>query len=565
MHLSPNLQDTIVFLNKAMDMCFPNESLIFPNDLEFHIDEIVWHRYPLVCHEWLVLLLWSWLWYFFTLTVIIRGKVPRGSEGFCEVSVEKIEKSPSKQRLWRHSGKSQSLFNLMLSPSKDIRLLDLEDIQKIRYIENRESQEDEKDYNSGGYMPINIGDILKGQFKVCRKLGWGHFSTVWLCQNLVDDGPTYVALKICKSAQMFAAVAQDEIKLLNETKLINAGHVGYKHIVQMVDTFRLMSVNGIHTAISMEIMGPSLLHLLIQSDFRGIHLDGVRRIVSQVLKGLTYLHEACRIIHTDIKPENILIKVDENYIRSIIGKTEKFAELGLDMPRSYVASDCWTDQNRELADSDEDILSRFEGQRGQSYPYDKFLGELTDFRKRHTEPRLNAPMWISPNIEIKIADLGNACWEEHHFSSEIQTRQYRALEVILGSGYSFPADIWSVGCMAFEMATGEMLFSPKGDRESSANLDHLCLIWETLDGIPQYITEKGANSRHYFGNGELLGVDKTLLRIWRIEDVLVEKYRWKRVDAIPFAGFLESLIEPDPALRLSASMALQNEWITMNE
>lgn len=55
------------------------------------------------------------------------------------------------------------------------------------------------------------------------------------------------------------------------------------------------------------------------------------------------------------------------------------------------------------------------------------------------------------------------------------------------------------------------------------------------------------------------------LRIWKIEDVLVDKYKWKRVDAIPFAGFLESLIEPDPALRFTAATALQSEWLTSDD
>ncbi|XP_028138718.1 SRSF protein kinase 2-like isoform X1 [Diabrotica virgifera virgifera] len=549
--------------NLDVQVCYPNESQIKYNEIDvfvskydINVEMVKFFSFLNVAIPLVV------LWYF----INYKGKAQKKKIHRVEIEPLQIkEESLPKQVLWKPSGRCQSLYTMKLSPSKDTSLLDLDDIQKIRYIENRESQEDEKDYNTGGYMPINIGDILKGQYKVCRKLGWGHFSTVWLCQNLLNDGPTYVALKICKSAQMFTVVAQDEIKLLRDTKLIDPSHLGYKHIVQMVDTFKLLSINGVHTAISMEIMGPSLLHLLVQSDFRGIHLCGVKRIITQVLKGLTYLHEACRIIHTDIKPENILIKVDENYIKSIIGKTEKFTELGIDMPRSYVAADCWIDRERSLRDSDENILSKFEEQRGQSYPYDKFLGELPDFRRRHGEPRLNAPMWVSPNIEIKIADLGNACWEEHHFSSEIQTRQYRALEVILGAGYSFPADIWSVGCMGFEMATGEMLFSPKGDREPSANLDHLCLIWETLGSIPQYITENGTHARQYFTNGQLLGIDKKLLRIWKIEDVLVEKYKWKRVDAIPFAGFLESLIEPDPALRYTASMALHSEWITMND
>ena len=67
---------------------------------------------------------------------------------------------------------------------------------------------------------------------------------------------------------------------------------------------------------------------------------------------------------------------------------------------------------------------------------------------------------IVPDLECKIADLGNACWVSHHYTEDIQTRQYRALEVLLGSGYHTPADIWSTACMAFELATGDYLFEP---------------------------------------------------------------------------------------------------------
>lgn len=76
-----------------------------------------------------------------------------------------------------------------------------------------------------------------------------------------------------------------------------------------------------------------------------------------------------------------------------------------------VTSDCWVDRDRDLRSLDEDLLAKYEVQRGQSYPYDKYLIELTNFRERHAEPRLTSPMWVNPNIEIKIADLGNACWE----------------------------------------------------------------------------------------------------------------------------------------------------------
>lgn len=51
------------------------------------------------------------------------------------------------------------------------------------------------------------------------------------------------------------------------------------------------------------------------------------------------------------------------------------------------------------------------------------------------------------DMRVKIADLGNACWVDHHFTEDIQTRQYRCLEVLLGAGYGAPADIWSTACM----------------------------------------------------------------------------------------------------------------------
>jgi len=36
----------------------------------------------------------------------------------------------------------------------------------------------------GGYHPVKIGDLYNGKYHVIRKLGWGHFSTVWLCWDL---------------------------------------------------------------------------------------------------------------------------------------------------------------------------------------------------------------------------------------------------------------------------------------------------------------------------------------------------------------------------------------------
>lgn len=48
-----------------------------------------------------------------------------------------------------------------------------------------EEQEDDTQYCRGGYHPVVIGDVFDGRYRVVRKLGWGHFSTVWLCREIL--------------------------------------------------------------------------------------------------------------------------------------------------------------------------------------------------------------------------------------------------------------------------------------------------------------------------------------------------------------------------------------------
>jgi serine/threonine-protein kinase SRPK3 len=80
---------------------------------------------------------------------------------------------------------------------------------------------------------------------------------------------------------------------------------------------------------------------------------------------------------------------------------------------------------------------------------------------------------LDENVRIKIADLGNSCWTNYHFANEIQTRQYRSPEVLIGVNYNTTADIWSFACLLFELLTGEFLFEPRKGPNFSKNDDHL--------------------------------------------------------------------------------------------
>lgn len=59
---------------------------------------------------------------------------------------------------------------------------------------------------------------------------------------------------------------------------------------------------------------------------------------------------------------------------------------------------------------------------------------------------------------IKLIDFGSATFDEQYHSTIVSTRHYRAPEVILGLGWTFPCDIWSCGCILLELATGDALF-----------------------------------------------------------------------------------------------------------
>lgn len=66
-----------------------------------------------------------------------------------------------------------------------------------------------------------------------------------------------------------------------------------------------------------QVLGCNLLKLIIRSNYQGLPLEQVRVITRQVLEGLQYLHEKCQIIHTDIKPENVLVTMSHEQVRRV--------------------------------------------------------------------------------------------------------------------------------------------------------------------------------------------------------------------------------------------------------
>ena len=68
------------------------------------------------------------------------------------------------------------------------------------------------DYKKDGYHVVYVGEILNQRYVVLEKLGWGHFSTVWLARDTKFN--TFVAIKIQKSAHHYLEAAFDEVEIL---------------------------------------------------------------------------------------------------------------------------------------------------------------------------------------------------------------------------------------------------------------------------------------------------------------------------------------------------------------
>lgn len=143
-----------------------------------------------------------------------------------------------------------------------------------------EEQEDPSDYCKGGYYPVKIGDLFNGRYHVVRKLGWGHFSTVWLCWDLQKK--RFVALKVVKSAPHYTETALDEIKLLRCVRDSDPSDPYRETIVQLIDDFKISGINGVHVCMVLEVLGHQLLKWIIKSNYMGLPLVCVKTIIRQV-------------------------------------------------------------------------------------------------------------------------------------------------------------------------------------------------------------------------------------------------------------------------------------------
>ncbi|RCH82249.1 serine/threonine protein kinase, CMGC group, partial [Rhizopus azygosporus] len=406
-------------------------------------------------------------------------------------------------------------------------------------------EEDRKDYCKGGYHPVRVGERYKdGQYVVLRKLGWGHFSTVWLVQD--QETGNHFAMKVVKSAKHYTETARDEIKLLERVAEADPTCVGAQYVTAIVDHFMVQGPNGHHVCMTFEVLGENLLSLIKKYKNRGVPIKIVKQISKQALLGLDYLHRKCRIIHTDLKPENVLMYIEnaEEMLRKLNSRPDS-VELKEEPYNDHSRGRSPARKYRSVKMVPSQPLSSAEGSSSR--------GRRSDMSRSRSNSQE-----VQDSVKVKIADLGNACWVDHHFTEDIQTRQYRSPEVIIGGKWDAGADMWSLACMIFELLTGSYLFDPRRGKGYSRDDDHLAQMIELMGPMPKEFALSGKHSSEFFTHkGVLRHIHR--LKYWSLEDVLHDKYGYRRTEAEEIASFLNPMLAYEH--RATAYELVNHPWL----
>jgi serine/threonine-protein kinase SRPK3 len=277
-------------------------------------------------------------------------------------------------------------------------------------------------------------------------------------------------------------------------------------------------------------MACSLYQLIRRGKYKkGLPPEIVYNISLQIIEGVKDIHKKLKMIHTDIKPENILIKGYEKNIKYIINEIDKY-----NLSSMY----------KEMLENEKNIflLSLKKKKNIQKLKQivknkmkDKVISIMEQIKQKpdnnndsENESEKELENEDLNNIKVVISDFGSIRdLNDYNKKEEIQTRYYRAPEIVLKCNFDEKCDIWSLGCSIYEILTGDILFNPEKDGSYSRDFHHIYWFYEICGDIPKWMIEKSDRKKEFFNKNCNFLANKP--ESWNIREVIKEE---KKIDNI---------------------------------
>lgn len=443
----------------------------------------------------------------------------------------------------------------------------------LRYIASSwssKSSESSQAYKDGGYLAVNTGDCLDGRYEVIRKLGWGEFSTVWLCldRKARNVAAALVAVKVSKCRVDISRGAVLECLLLTYLRDTKRPQTP---LTTLLNTFEQKGPYGMHFCVTMPVNGPNMLCLIDyfkakrskrRSDKEILLL---KDITIAILRSLDHL-ESINVLHTDLKPENVLCSMPDQRTLNAVSEYVEKRGVGTtpdardQLVKVLASGGATADPTHggvvSLADFGLSLLLE---------PSAEGKGDAEAIAHHAASSQIRA---ITSRKKLNILTPGTL---HNETGMLIQTREYRAPEVLLGSDFCCRTDIWSLGCMVYELITGDFLMDPKRKTrdERVMDVEHLCMMMEILGSPPSHLSRPSAatrtpkyHHRYFDANGRFLHSAKFPTGAPQRRSIALELAQFlEPQEAERAALFIMSCFTWDPSERCHASDLMRNPWL----
>ncbi|XP_050324814.1 probable serine/threonine-protein kinase dyrk2 isoform X6 [Bactrocera neohumeralis] len=178
----------------------------------------------------------------------------------------------------------------------------------------------------------------------------------------------------------------------------------------------------------------------------------------------------------------------------------------------------------------------------------------------HYNHKINREVRRVKNTDVRLIDFGSATFDHEHHSTIVSTRHYRAPEVILELGWSQPCDVWSIGCILFELYLGITLFQTHDNRE------HLAMMERILGQIPYRMARNHCHysktKTKYFYHGKLDWDEKSSAGRY-VRDHCKPLFRYQMSDTedhCELFDLIKKMLEYEPSQRVTLGDALRHPF-----